>query len=178
MWGPDTVIFEGMFIINSCPLLQHKSFLDYACFFVKRRIYPYVCKTSVKEIHVIFDYFERQGISPKQLGRFRRDEISSADCISDEVVSNLENSSELLSDWKSFLAERQSKRSLVNYLSDTFLAIVPKIFREGQSFTTAGGFDGHRTDKAYICTKFDTCENHSLKFDQEESDSRVRFHAF
>ena len=134
-------------------------------------------KRSVKEIHVIFDP-ERQGISPKQLERFRRDEISSAGCISDEIVSNIEDSSELPSDWRSFLAERKSKISLVNYLSDTFLTIVPKSLREGQSFTTAGGFDGHKTDKAYTCTKFDTCENHSLKSGHEESDSRVWYHAF
>ena len=33
-------------------------------------------------------------------------------------------------------------------------------------------------DKAYTCTKFDTCENHSLKSNHEESDSRVWFRAF
>ena len=162
-------------MINSSPLFgQHKSFIDYAIFLVRRWIIPYLSKKSVKEVHVVFDHPERQGVSPKQIERLRRDEQSSSN-ISNHIEIN--DSSELPADWRSFLADRKSKRSLINYLSDTFLSLVPKFLNDTKSFTIASGFDFEQRDKAFTCTHSEKYENVPLKSDHEEADSRVCFHA-
>ena len=143
-----------MFLINSSPLQQHKTFLDYAIFLVRRWVIPHLCKRSVRDIHIVFDHPERQGISPKQIERFRRDECSLSESLISGtcMISGLEDSAELPNDWRSFLANRGLKRKLVNYLSDAFLSLVPKFLSHGQKFTISGGFDGADEDKAYTCT--------------------------
>ena len=180
LWKPDTIILEGMFLINSSPLYgQHKTFVDYVIFLVKRWIVPHLSKPSVKEVHVLFDHPERQGNYPKQVERLRRDVSSLLDDnqSSGNNFWEINDLCHLPSDWRSFLADRKSKRSLVNYLSASFLTLVPKFINDGQSFTTAGGFDGEKKDKAFTCTKLETFENISLKSNHEEADSRVWFHA-
>ena len=181
LWEPDTIILEGMFLINSSPLYgQHKTFLDYAIFLVKRWIFPHLSRTSVvKEVHVLFDHPERQGNYPKQAERLRRDGSSllSNRHSSENSFLKINDSCHLPADWRSFLADRKSKRALVNYLSASFLSLVPKFLTDGQSFTTAGGFDGEKKDKAFTCTNLETSENISFKSNHEEADSRVWFHA-
>ena len=171
-----------MFLINSSPLYgQHKTFIDYTIFLVKRWIIPHLFKPSVKEIYVLFDHPERQGNYPKQVERLRRDGSSLLDDSQPSVNTcsfwEINDSSHLPSDWRSFLADRKSKRSLVNYLSASFLTLVPKFINDSQSFTTAGGFDGEKKDKAFTCTKLETFEDISFKSNHEETDSRVWFHA-
>ena len=61
--------------------------------------------------------------------------------------------------------------------SASFLTLVPKFINDGQSFTTTGGFDGEKKDKAFTCTKLETFETISFKSNHEEADSRVWFHA-
>ena len=114
-WEPDIVILEGMFIINSSPLFgRHKSFIEYAIVLVRRWIIPYLLKKSAKEVHVVFDHPERQGVFPKQIERRneRRDEQSSSSYDSNRLEVN--DSLERPADWRSFLAERKSRRSFVN----------------------------------------------------------------
>ena len=175
LWEPDTIILEGMFLINSSPLYgQHKTFLDYAIFLVKRWIFPHLSRTSVvKEVHVLFDHPERQGNYPKQAERLRRDGSSllSDHHSSENSFLKINDSCHLPADWRSLLADRKSKRALVNYLSASFLSLVPKFLTDGQSFTTAGGFDGEKKDKAFTCTNLETSENISFKSNHEEADS-------
>ena len=96
---------------------------------------------------------------------------------SDNNQKAINDSCELPSDWKSFLADRNSKRSLVNYLSATFTSLVPKFLTDGQYFTTAGGFDDDKKDKSITCTNSENFENVILNSNHEEADSRVWFHA-
>ena len=141
-WEQQTVILEGMFLINSCPLYgQHKSFIKYAIFLARRWIIPHLARKSVKAVYVSFDDPERHGTSPKQIERLRRDSSSHGYKSSDNNQTAINDSCELPSDWKSFLADRKSKRSLVNYLPSTFISLVPKVLTDGQYFTTTGGFD-------------------------------------
>ena len=53
-WTPGCVVIEGMFMINTRPLGNHKTFSDYANFLQKRFIAPHFSRGS-KEVHVIFD---------------------------------------------------------------------------------------------------------------------------
>ena len=55
-WTPDTVILEGMFLINTKPLHFHKimTLSDYGNFLLRRFILPYFRKGS-QEVHLLFD---------------------------------------------------------------------------------------------------------------------------
>ena len=86
-------------------------------------------------------------VSPKQIERLRRDEQSSSS--NDSNHHEIYDSSELSADWRSFLADRKSERSLVNYLSDTFLSLVPKFLNDTQSFTIADGCHFEQRAKAF-----------------------------
>ena len=177
-WNPDVVILEEMFLINSTPLHQHKTFLDYANFLVSWWIRPHLRNTSLKEIHVFFD---RQDIdisfSPKLFERSRRDENSTSH-IDSTHFNNISDSTELPSNWRYFLANRALKQKLINYLSNTFLSLIPNFLSESQSFCTADGFAQERQGKTFSCTKTVSFENGNLKSDHEKTDSRVWFHAF
>ena len=117
-------------------------------------------KPSVKEIRVLFDHHERQGNYSKQVERLRRDGSSLLDDSQSSVNTcsfwKINDSSHLPGDWRPFLADRKSKRSLVNYLSASFLTLVPKFINDRQSFATAGGFNRAEKDKAFTCTKLET----------------------
>ena len=53
-WCPDTVIMEGMFLINTTPLHSHKTMAHYATFLMKRFIINHFRK-GVAEVHLLFD---------------------------------------------------------------------------------------------------------------------------
>ena len=40
-WVPNTVIMEGMFLINIKPWIAHKNFGDYANFLIKQHVLPF-----------------------------------------------------------------------------------------------------------------------------------------
>ena len=50
-WKPKCSLLEGMFIINTTPLLHHKTLGDYGAFLLKRFVLP----QFRNEVHVIFD---------------------------------------------------------------------------------------------------------------------------
>lgn len=80
--------------------------------------------------------------------------------------------------YRNFIAVRQQKRLLVNFLSSYFMSLAAKKFQDDEFlFITAGDFDGEDKDKAFLvsggCTRdYDlACGNH------EEADTRVWLHA-
>ena len=167
------IILEGMFIINSRPLGYHVSFLQYASFLFDRWVLNFYARYNASEIHVLFDDPERNGPSPKDVERARRDlghqhhiEISDSISISD--------STPLPSDWQKFLFNRQNKRKLVQYLSVKFLELSKT---HDFVFVTAGGFEGNNKDKAICVLEGEIFEYSKANGNHEESDSRVWLHA-
>ena len=79
---------------------------------------------------------------------------------------------------------RTCKRELVNYLSHSFLSIMPSYLKGKQKFIAAGGFDNpNQRDKAFVSSSDSLFQNilpaevPSLQSDHEETDSRVWLHA-
>ncbi|CAC5409863.1 unnamed protein product [Mytilus coruscus] len=66
------------------------------------------------------------------------------------VLSSVVHEGLLLpSSWRSFLANRENKRNLVNFLSYEFLRLALSFFKDGLcTVITAGGFDDDNRDKA------------------------------
>ena len=50
LWVPDTVVLEGMFLINTARLVTHATMRDYAAL---RFITPHLAK-GVKEVHIVY----------------------------------------------------------------------------------------------------------------------------
>ena len=53
-WVPDTIVLEGMFLINTAPLITHSTMGEYAQFLVRRFSIPH-CFKGVKEVYIVFD---------------------------------------------------------------------------------------------------------------------------
>lgn len=166
-------IIDAMFIINTSPLSIHKTFSEYAAFLFELWVVRRHHQLSASEVHIIFDHPNRNGVSPKDLERSRRDtEIQSSDY--EKICPN----TVLPQNWRSFIGVRTQKRLLVNFLSDKFLQLANEKFSNSDFLlVTAGGFDNEFKDKA-LCSKhgsiteyFDTAGDH------EEADTRVWLHA-
>ena len=162
-----------MFIINTSPLVNHRSFADYALFLFDLWVMRPYRTLKASEIHLIFDHPNRHGTSPKEIERLRRDkvdQISEFESISDDTV--------LPSNWRTFLSVRQQKRLLVNFLSHSFLTLsAEKITDSKFLFVTAGGFDGELTDKSLVSQNGSISQHLLTEGNHEEADTRVWLHA-
>ncbi|CAC5388729.1 unnamed protein product [Mytilus coruscus] len=177
--GLTAVILEGMFMINSNPAPQHKTFGDYTKFIFDRWIIRSYKQFSASEIHVVFDHPNRHGCSPKDVERSRRD--SSVQATDSAVLSSVVHKGLLLpSSWRSFLANRENKRNLVNFLSYELLRLALPFFIDGLcTVITAGGFDDDNRDKALGISSLHVgiVEFAQLSANHEEGDTRVWLHA-
>ena len=122
-WVPDIVILEGMFLINTSPLITHSSMKDYARFLIKRFTIPHFIK-GVIQVHILFDnpiqvhiLFDNPGCipnTPKAVEQRRRD---SAHALSPEHQHyEVFDSAAVPSNWRDCLHCRSCKRRLVLYI--------------------------------------------------------------
>lgn len=102
-----------MFIINTSPLPTHKTFGHYAEFLFQRWIVRSRQQFTADEIHLIFDHPNRNGVSPKDIERNRRDTV-----VQEPVVHTCISSNTVMApNYRNFIAVRQQKRLLINILS-------------------------------------------------------------
>ena len=71
-WVADSAVMEGMFLINTSPLISHRSMKDYSKFLVKRFAVPHF-NNGVKEVHIVFDCPRQNYCTPKAFEQSRRD---------------------------------------------------------------------------------------------------------
>ena len=71
-WTPQCSILEGMFLINSLPLPNHLTLMDYGNFLLKRYIVSQFKKGS-SQVHVVFDNPGRLKNTPKYFEQKKRD---------------------------------------------------------------------------------------------------------
>lgn len=75
---PETVILEGMFIINTKPLHSQKIMAHYGNFIMRRFVLPYFHKGS-SEVHLLFNNPGNQAENPKVFEQTRGDTTASSD---------------------------------------------------------------------------------------------------
>ena len=175
-WVPNTVIMEGMFLINIKPWIAHKNFGDYANFLIKQHVLPFF-RGGSQEVHIIFDDPEHQGFSPKYFEREQRNKVN--------LVPDNHNCTDFSSDmtippkWReNVLNCRTCKRNLVCFLSNHFVHEMKSILQSGQKFVTAGGFNNENRDKAiFVCTNTTPQSDAVLQCNAEEADTRIWLHA-
>lgn len=170
------IIIEGMNIIYTSPLKHFRVFVDYANFIVMRWVSSNFRK-GFKEVRILFDQADTQGVSPKGMERSRRDGVDDEE----EVFEHIGDDVPLPKNWMKFLKRRTHKHMLCRYLSHKFLDLVPSHFRTSeQVFITSGGFhvglqSSH--DWSGILLTIDGRQNHHLVHNHEESDTQIWLHA-
>ena len=175
-WVPDSVVMEGMFLINITPWSAHQNMGDYANFLINQHILPHFRNRST-EVHLLFDDPECVQLSPKYFERLHRDKTTQ---LPEDHQCN-EFSSDLMipPKWRSdILSCRVCKRNLVCFLSTYFLTKIQRRLRPQQVFVTAGGFRGDYTNKALFVKSTSVqpeCKE-SLYCNAEESDTRIWLH--
>ena len=71
-WIPNSVILEGMFLIQMSPFTTMSCMEEYVKLLLSRYVSPHF-NASVIEVHVVFDVPGMQPESPKKIEQLRRD---------------------------------------------------------------------------------------------------------
>ena len=139
-----------MFLINITPWSAHKSIGEYANFLIRQHISPFF-RNNTKEVHLLFDDPDCVKISPKYFERLQRDKTAQLPV--DHHCTDFSSDMIIPPKWRNnVLSCRKCKRKLVCFLTTYFLANLQRRLRQGQSFVTAGGFDGDQQRKAFFVT--------------------------
>ena len=77
-WIADSIILEGMFIINTSPLVSHRTMRDYSNFLINRFVLYYFYK-GINEVHIVFDSPGHGMHTPKEFEQNRRDGSQSSE---------------------------------------------------------------------------------------------------
>lgn len=171
-WTPETVILEGMFLIQTTPPPSVITFRHYTNMLLKRFVCPHL-NAGVKEVHILYDDPNYSQISPKLIERQKRDQSMNIDT-SHECLK-IESSTPVPSDWRGKLLNcRMCKRALCAFLSHDMLSVAVCFLNENQIFFTAGGFDGNHRNKCLCIRKGGTpMELPFLSSNAEETDLRI-----
>lgn len=147
-WLPQSVIIEGMIIINVTPIrIHHSKMIDYANFLFQRFIVGYLI-AGVIEVHIVFDSPGMFAVHPKDIERKRRD----SDLDAEHEHIDITDDSKIPSKWNSIIGCRTCKRSLVTYLGDAFLLIAPALLRGPQKLYVAGYSDSIDRNTCWFVT--------------------------
>ena len=130
-WIPNTVILEGMFLIQTSPIPTMNCMQEYTHLLLNQCVRPHF-RAGVQEVHVIFDSPGSMRETPKELEQRRRDS-SVEHCENHERV-HLSSTTEIPSKWRALLACRKCKQCLTRYLGHEMLKLVQQLLSSTQSF--------------------------------------------
>ena len=169
-WRPECCILEGMFLINTTPLGGHKTMLDYVKFLYTRFVQTQF-NQGCYEVHVIFDSPGKLQNTPKFFEHKRRDKQAN-------VQTNHCCDSKVPKKWREDLINcRESKRSLVKYVTQCFLQNMQKNLQEGQTLYLAGGFEDPLTETCWCVEYNKKPQPHpQYRSNAEETDTRLWLH--
>ena len=175
-WTPDSVVMEGMFLININPWSAHKTIGDYGDFLLRQHILPHYRTSTTTDVHLLFDDPECQQYSPKYFERLHRDKINAVP--SDHCCTDFSSDMMIPPKWReNVLNCRKCKRQLVCFLSTYFINKVKPRLRHTQRFITAGGLEGPLINKALCVTNGSQPHtDDTLACNAEESDTRIWLH--
>jgi hypothetical protein len=162
-WVPDSVIVEGMFIINTKPLTSHRTMENYGAFLIRRFILPHFLKGST-QVHVLFDNPGQLEENPKAFEQARRDST----CTLEHTCWIFFEDAEVPAKWSDTLKCRKCKRGLTKFLSSFFIKRIRPSLNHRQSFVTAGAMEDD-SDEAIIASRDSDPQFHSaLESNAEE----------
>ena len=166
-WIPELAVIDGMFLIHVKPFGRDTHFKEYVRLLLRRFIQPHF-KQGTREVHVLFDKPPQSNFNPKQWEQEKRDMQQTTST----HIHDISDTTRVPSNWKEFIACRQCKQSLAQYLSVKMLAFSPSIMTTTeQKFITAG------PTEPMSCTMMGIISNEDhYKTDAQEADSRIWRH--
>ena len=171
-WTAETVIIEGMFIINTKPLNCHRTMEEYGHFLIRRFVVPHFCKGS-KELHLLFDNPGQLHENPKSFEQARRD----ASLPSDHLCWVFFNEAEIPKRWNEMLKCRTCKRRLTQFLSSFFVKNIKRYLKEDQKFIVAGATHDNGPEAVVVTrTAPSPYVSTVLTSNAEETDTRIWLH--
>ena len=166
-WVPDTVILEGMFLIQTPPLPTMSCMKEYVQLLLARFVRPHFV-AGVMAVHVVFDCPSSLPETPKELEQRRRDtavEPAKHNCsvFTDDMI--------LPNKWRSVLDCRSCKKKLTTYIADEMLTLIQRFLHGNQQFVT--NIDQEAFSVSFGATR-SFCP--SLRSNADEGDLRVWLH--
>ena len=172
VFGPDTIIYDGMFLIQTIPI-PNTTMNDYVKLLLNRFVKHHL-DNGVNEVHIIFDH-PKDTIHPKCIEHELRDQQSTP---SQHVHQSFSDQMKVPSKWHELLQCRKCKRGLVVYIGTCILQNATTMVRDDQKLFVAGHGEGELTDKAqYATTKSSHNTEETLTSNAKEADTRIWLHA-
>lgn len=113
-WIPQSVILEGMFLIQTAPPPGVSTFKQYTDMFLSRFVNHHL-RAGAIQVHVLFDDPDNSTQSPKEIERQKRDSSAHAD--SEHECLQINPQGVVPADWRSKLVNcRKYKRLLCEFL--------------------------------------------------------------
>ena len=131
-WVPDTVILEGMFLIQTTPLPTLSTMRDYVQLLIAKFVRPHLL-AGVTEIHVVFDNSGSLPETPKEIEQCRRDACAGTQT-SDHRCMVFDASEKVPDKWRAVLGCRTCKIALTHFIAGEMLELTASVMNEQQSF--------------------------------------------
>ena len=142
---PEVAIIDAMFIINTRPLHQTKTFFEYAHILFNRYILQHY-QAGTSEVHLIFNKVNTQLFNPKQFEHTKHYSKNS----SDYQHCSFSPEASVLNKWQEYLQCQQCKRSIVEVIGLALLQRGRYFLLGKQKFLLAGCFSGKDENNAWL----------------------------
>ena len=174
-WIPDSVILEGMFLIQTAPPPGVSTFRQYTDTLLNRFIHPHL-RAGATEVHVLFHDPDNSTKSPKEIERQKRDNSVHID--SEHECVPIEPEGVVPTDWRGKLLNcSKCKRLLCEFLSHEMIQLVPSKLRDNQTFFTAGGFLNQHRNQCWSVIRSGVPQPLPyFRSEAEETDLRIWHH--
>ena len=164
-FGPDTVIYDGMFIIQTIPI-PNTTMEDYVKLLLNRFVKHHI-DDGVSEVHIIFDH-PKATLHPKCI------EQDQHTTLTQHVHHEFSDQMKVPNKWNELLQCRKCKRCLVVYIGNCILWNATNMLADNQKLFVEGHGEGELTDMAQYAT---ATNSHNIKHDlicsAEEADTRI-----
>ena len=171
-FGPDTVIYDGMFIIQTIPI-PNTTMEDYVKLLLNRFVKHHI-DDGVSEMHIIFDH-PKATLHPKCIEHEQRDQHAT---LTQHLHHEFSDQMRVPNKWNELLQCRKCKRRLVVYVGNCILWNATNMLTDNQKLFVAGHGEGELTDMAQYATATNSHNiKHDLTCNAEEADTRIWLHA-
>ena len=166
------VIIDGMPTLFLAPVLGLKTFGNYVNFLLKRKVLCHLQES--KEIHVVFDKPGIWGFNLKKKVQNERDsKQKEVATLPEEIIKDETRIPCSTSQWPGFLANRENKRKLIQYIGTKIFAL-KEILDEGEVIILGGHGP---TNTTYKVEKGSVSLIPQLACNHEEADTQIFAHA-
>ncbi|KAK3108129.1 hypothetical protein FSP39_001706 [Pinctada imbricata] len=161
--GPEVFVRDAMGLVQALYTKNSKTFGDLATTYVQSLL------SCVRQFDEVADVYDRYDIEFSIKSTERKMRAQRTNCTKIYQVLEIR----CLPDWKKFLSVEENKKSLVSFLGNYILKMLPSTEKlpQGKSLYVVGAFDNPETVKVVSNDGITECTE--LESNQEEADTRI-----